>query len=56
MFIFFICSHGRASLDIFTLPNMPVLCTPNPGMVRAFTLPEVNRPLELEPQSTLPVV
>ena len=29
------------SRNVFTLPNIAVLCTPFPGMVRAFTLTEV---------------
>ena len=33
---------------------MPVLCASFSGMVRAFTLPEVNCRLELTPQYTLP--
>ena len=42
------------TLNFFTLPNMPVLCTPFPLHGQVFTLPEVNCRLELAPQFTLP--
>ena len=44
--------QDRITLDVFTLPNMPYARL-FPGMVRAFTLPEVYRRLELAPQFTL---
>ena len=46
--------QGERVKAFFTLPNMPSYAVFFRGTVRMFTLPEVNRLLELAPQFTLP--